>query len=305
MSDFISTNDSKVEPTPFSDDDIERPDVSEDDEAPGLSPVERATRKERRTLRIKSKLKEGETAKEELVRERAEKQALAERVARLEGVVSAQQAGTRPAAVDHYAERLASIRAKQAREYQSALAEQAANGGKLPDERARHYEQVAAEIEDEKMQVGVDRALAKQVPVIQQTAARDRWKEKYPEVYAKPEAYAFAEARRNVRMALGEKETVELVNEVMDEAMATFKLGPKRGATANERARMSGVSSSGGGGGDNRVSGGIQMTPELRRMALAAAAGDTDDKGRPLSDDAKIKKWVDGPGRELRKQKVL
>jgi hypothetical protein len=287
---------------PFSDDDAESPE-EENDDAPGLSPVERATRKERRTMRIKHKLDEGKQAKEELAREKSEKQALIERVARLEGVVSATQ---RPApAVDPYAARLVAIRERQTREYAQLQAE--IKAGTYTEDRARHYERVSAEIEDDKGTVLAERALAQREPVLQQAAARARWKEKYPEVYNKPEAYTYAEGTRNRRCALGEKETVELVDEVMAETMAVFRLGKAtKGATQNERARLSGTSSSGGGGGNSGgPSGGIVMNKELRSMALSMYSGETDAKGRALTDDEKIKKWVDGPGKQLRKDKVL
>jgi len=299
MSDYVSTNE-KIE-TPFSDDDVERPD-EENDDAPGLSPVERATRKERRTMRIKQKLDEGKQAKEDLARERTEKQALAERVARLEGAVAAT---SRPAApVDPYAARLATIRERQAREFAQMQAE--IKAGTYTEERNAHYIQVNNEIEDEKGTVYTERALAQRIPALRQDNARQKWEDKYPEVYQNKQAYAFAEATRNRRLALGEKETVELVDEVMAETMATLKLGKPKGPSQNERARLSGTSSSGGGGGNSGgPSGGIVMTKELRSMALSMYNGETDAKGQPLSDEAKIKRWVDGPGKQLRKDRVL
>jgi DNA segregation ATPase FtsK/SpoIIIE-like protein len=291
MSDYLSTND-KIE-TPFSDDDIERPE-EENDEAPGLSPIERATRKERRTMRIKQKLDEGKQAKEELARERAEKQALAERVARLEGAVAAT---SRPVpSQDPYTARLAAIRERQTREYAQLQAE--IRAGTYDEARAKHYEQVSAEIEDEKGTVYTERALAQRIPALRQDNARQKWEDKYPEVYGSKQAYAYAEATRNRRLALGEKETVELVDEVMAETMTALKLGKPKGPSQNERARLSGTSSSGGGGGNSGgPSGGVQMTKELRKMAVSLYSD--------LSEEEAVKKWVNGPGKQLRKDKVL
>ena len=112
---------------PFSDDDAERPEA-EDEDQPGLSPAEKATRKERRTLRIKSKLDAGKQAIEDLAKERAEKQHLAERLARLEGVVSATAPKVEPA--DPYKARLDAVRARQEREYANLQAE--TKGGSIP-----------------------------------------------------------------------------------------------------------------------------------------------------------------------------
>lgn len=302
MSDYISTAD-KIE-TPFSDDEIEKPDAAEDEDAPGLSPVERATRKERRTLRIKQKLDEGKQAKEELAKERQEKQQLAERLARLEGVVSTQQRLTQPAPVDPYQARLQAIRERQAREYNQLQAE--IKAGTYTPEREKYYAQVSAEIEDEKGAVYTERALATRVPVIKQDVARQKWEDKYPQVYGNQQAYEFADATFRRRKALGEAVTENLVDEIMTETINTLKLpGAKRGPTDNERARLSGRPSSGGGGGNGGPTGGIQMTKELRRMAIAAYAGELGSDGKPLTEEQAVRKWVDGPGKTLRKEKVL
>lgn len=301
MADYVS-NGGAIE-VPFSDDEAERPE-EENDEAPGLSPAEKATRKERRTLRIKQKLDEGKEAKAELARERAEAASLRERLARLEGVVSTQQSQRAPA-VDPYQARMTAIRERQTREYQNLQAEVQANGGKLPPEREKHYVQVSSEIEDEKVNIGVEKALAQRLPEVKQSVSRQTWENKYPDVYRNPNAYAYAEATRNRRLALGEKETAELVDEVMEETMTALKLGPKpKGPTANEKARMSGVSSSSNGGG-NTSGGGIQMTKELRSMALAMYRGEKGPDGKPMTDEQALKKWADTAGKSLRKEKIL
>jgi hypothetical protein len=289
---------------PFSDDEVERPE-DENEDAPGLTPVERSNRKQRRTERIAAKLAEGKLAKEELAKERAEAKELRERLARLEGVVSTQQAATRPAAPDPYQVRLEAVRKRQEREYANLQAETKGGSVPLPPERAEYYTRVSAEIEEEKMTTVTERALARTVPDIKAATSRQKWEERYPDVYSNPRAYQFAEATRNRRLALGEQETVELVEEVMEETRTALKLGPKKGPTANERARMSGVSSSGSGGGNGATGGGIQMTKELRAMALSVYRGEPGPDGKPMTEEQAIKKWADTAGRELRKQKVL
>ena len=279
---------------PFSDDQEERPEA-EDEDAPGLSPAERSNRKQRRTERIAAKLAEGKLAKEELAKERAEAKELRERLARLEGVVSTHQAATRPAAPDPYQARLEAVRKRQSEEYNRLTAE--TKLGPLSPERAEYYTRVSAEIEEEKMTAVTERALARTVPEIKQATSRQKWEERYPDVYGNQRAYAYAEATRNRRLALGEQETVEMVEEVMEETRVALKLGGKKGPSENVRARMSGVSSSGNGGGNSSTGGGVQMTKELRRMATALYSD--------LPEEEAVKKWANTAGKQLRKDKVL
>ncbi len=146
------------------------------------------------------------------------------------------------------------------------------------------------------MAVVAERAMARTIPEIKQATSRQKWEDRYPDVYHNPRAYQFAEATRNRRLALGEQETVELVEEVMEETRTALKLGPKKGPTANERARMSGVSSSSSGGGGS-PSGGVQMTKELRRMATALYSD--------LPEEEAVRKWANTAGKQLRKDKIL
>lgn len=59
---------------------------------------------------------------------------------------------------------------------------------------------------------------------------------------------------------------------------------------------MSGIPSSGNGGGNSGPPG-IKLTPELKRIAIAAYS--------ELPEDEAIKKWVNTTGKRLREKKVL
>jgi hypothetical protein len=282
---------------PFTDDEnVRDEELITDADKPGESPAERATRKQRRQERIQLKLQEGKQAKEELERERAEKQELRERLARLEGVVSAtQRSSQNDNAKDPYEAELDAIYTEQQAAYATAQAELAA--GKMTPERTKHFERVARDIESRRGRVFARREIAMTEPIRQQNQARQQWEQKYPEIYSHSRAYEYAEGRFKQRRALGDNITNQVVDEIMEEAKVQFKLGAKPAPTVSERARMSGTASSGGGGGSSKEP--ITLSRELRKIAIAAHGGDG------VSDEDAIKRWTAKTGKRMRERKQL
>lgn len=301
MGDFMQGDPDKNPITvPFSDDveeDKKAVDLVED-EPKDASPEERVTRKRKRQERLQTLLQEGQKNADR-VRELEERDERREReLAELRGMVIQQQhrAAAPPAdGKDSFDRDLDAIYARQSEAYRAAQAE--IKAGTFDDKRQAHYERVAREIETDKSRVLIRREMAQREPVQRQEQARQIWEQKYPEVYANPRAYQFAEAtfkRRSALLEPGQPITNDLVDEVMTEAMTQFRLGPKKPPSATERSRLSGVPSSGAGGGGSP---GIQMTPVLRRMAVAAR----DD----LPEEEAIKAWVNKTGKRLREKKAL
>lgn len=278
---------------PFSDDESEEALVTDDDK-PGESPEERKARRERRQERLQTKLREGKKAQEELERERAEKQELRERLARLEGVVSA-TARQQPAndGKDPFEAELDAIYDEQQSAYHAAQAEIAA--GKMTPERTKHYERIARDIDTRRARVNARREIAMTEPLRQQQTARQQWEAKHPEVYGNPRAYEYAEGRFKQRRALGETITAAVVDEIMEEAKVQFKLGGKPAPSASERSRLSGTASSGSGGGGSKEP--IALSRGLRKIALAAY----DD----LPEAEALKRWTEKTGRRMREKKQL
>jgi hypothetical protein len=155
---------------PFTDD--EKEDLVRDEDKPGESPEERKSRRERRQERLQLKLQEGKAAKEELERERAEKQELRERLARLEGAVSAQQRQPANDGKDPFEAELDAIYDEQQSAYQAAQAEVAA--GKMTPERTKHYERIARDIDTRRARVNARREIALTEPIRQQQTARQQ-----------------------------------------------------------------------------------------------------------------------------------
>ncbi len=293
--DYVSTNDPIV--VPFSDDSEEvRDDELILDEAPGATPEEKLTRERKKQERTRRLLQEGKQNKAEVERLRAEAEESKARIARLEGYVTAlPQAQSQPGK-DPYESALDTVYAKQSEAYMAAQAE--IKAGTFTEERAKHYERVAREVETEKTRIHTRRELDASRAGTRQEQAQQVWVQKYPDVYKNPQAYQYAEATWKRRQALGENVSNDLVDEVMQETMAQFKLGPKRAPAANERARLSGHSSSGNGGGSSGGNAsGIPMTKELRKMAVALYSD--------VSEEEAVKKWANGPGKALRANKVL
>lgn len=301
-SNYVSTADNPAE-VPFSDDEAVRDDeLISDDGAASLSAAERITRDQKKADRIKRKLDEGKQSKAEVARLTTQLEESNTRLARLEGAMSVRQApqASGTPAPDPYKAALKSVRARQATSFERMRAEMASmpKDQDLPPDRLKHYQDELAEIEDEKAQINARRVLAEQAPAIRQEQAQQVYVQKYPEVYNNPTAFEYARGTFARRQALGETITNDTVDEIMNETRTVFKIGPKpKGPSASDRARLGGHSASGSGGGNSGPTGGIQPTPALMKMAKALFSD--------LPDDKAFQKWVDGPGKELRKQKVI
>lgn len=279
---------------PFSDDEnVRDEELIVDEDKPNESPEEKRSRREKRQARLQQKLSAGKQAEEALAAERAEKLELRERLARLEGAVSAQTQVRNDNGRDPYEAELDGIYAEQQSAYAAAQAEVAA--GKMTNERAQHYERVARDFESRKSRVHARREIAQTEPVRQQSQAQQVWVQKYPEVYGNQRAFQYAQGRYQSRLALGENISNATVDEIMEETKAQFKLGTKPAPSVSERAKFGGVPASGGGGG--RTNEAITLSPALRRMAIAAHSD--------LSEEDAIKKWTQKTGKRLRETKVL
>lgn len=280
---------------PFSDDEQVTDDqlIVEADK-PGDSPEVKAQRAQRRRERAAERERERKEQADRLARVEAElAQERAER-ARLAGFVQALPAAQQQPGKDPYEAALDAVYEERHNAYQSMQAELAA--GKLDEKRSKHYERISRDIEGKISSIHAEKAIATRVPAQRQEQAQQVWVSKYPEVYNNRQAFQYAQATYQRRQALGENVTNETVDEIMAETLNTFKLRGKPAPTQNDRARLSGIASSGGGGSGER-SGGIQMTKDLRKMAVALYP--------ELSEEKAVEKWVNTAGKELRKQKVL
>jgi hypothetical protein len=276
---------------PFSDDDADEPELS-----PGASAEEKLTRLQKKTERMNRALQENK-AHVAKVKELEEREQKREReLAELRGMVAANNnalMANQPRQPDAYERRLEAIYQRQTEAYNAAQAE--IKAGSFTPERQAYYERIARDIESEKMQTHTERAVEARSQRSRAESAQQVWVQKYPEVYNHPRAYQYAQATYQRRKALGEDDTNSLVDEIMTEAMTTFRLGGKAPPSASDRARMSGVPSAGGGGG--RASGDISMTPELVRIARAAYPD--------LPEGEAEKKWKAKTGKRLRERKVI
>lgn len=282
---------------PFSDDETVRDDELITEDKPTDTPQERITRREKRQARLNGLITEGKKNAER-VRELEERDQKREReMAELRGMVAATNLrANQPAppadGKDEFERELDDIYKRQSDAYTAAQAE--VKAGTFNVARQRHYEGIAREIETSKADVHMRRTLARTEPVRQQNAAQQHWVNKYPDVYQNQRAFAYAQGRAQQRAAMGEQITANVVDEIMNETMTTFKIGAKPAPTQSERSKFSGSSATSSGGGG---SSGITLTPELRKMALAAY----DD----LPEAEAIKKWTNKTGKRLRDRKVL
>lgn len=281
---------------PFSDDTSEAPKDDIDDDSPDASPEQRRDRQQKRAERTKRMLEEGK-AHAAKVKELEERDAKRQReIDELRGAVAANQnflARQQQPAADPYEAELDAIYERQTAAHKAAQAE--VNAGNMTPERTKYWEGVARDIESSKTRVHTAREVAKSAAMLRQEQARQVWEQKHPEVYKHPQAFEYAKATFQRRLALGESSTNQMVDEIMEETKTQFRLGAKPAPTASDRARLSGLPAAGSGGGGKAP--GVALTPELRKMAEAAYP--------ELSQAEAHKKWTNGVGRRLREKKVL
>jgi hypothetical protein len=301
--DFMMGDADNAIAVPFSDDEAEaKPEELLEEDTPTASIEERQKNKERRQARIARLLSEGKQSKAEVSQLKSEQAALREELAELRGRVSqattASAAGV-PPGKDRYDLALDEVYEKQTEAYNAAQAE--IKAGTWSPERQRHYEKIARDVETAKSRIHTQRELDARSQSQRAEQAQQIWVQKYPEVYGDPRAYQYAEAtfrRKQALLGQGEKVTNELVDEVMNETMTTFKLGKRQAPSVSEKARLSGMPSTGGGGsGGSSNSGAVTMTPQLRRIAIARYS--------ELPEAEAIKKWANTEGKSLRAKKVL
>lgn len=283
---------------PFSDDETVSDDqIITDDDKPTDSFEERKTRKEKRQARLQGIIQQGRKTAEELEAEKKSNAELRERLARLEGVVVANNNRPPPAPADgkdEFERELDDIYQKQQNAYQAAQAE--VKAGTFDEKRQRYYEGIARDIETKKTEVHTRRVLAQTEGARQANQAQQVWVQKYPDVYRNPNAFQFAQGKAQQRLALGEAITPAVVDEIMTETMTTFKIGARPAPTQSDRAKLSGIAASGSGGGSGG-GGGVALTPAMRQMAIAAYDH--------LPEAEAIKAWTNKTGKRLREKKVV
>lgn len=298
MSDYMQGDKDNAVAVPFSDDEseaAEKDDLFAED-APDATPEQRITRKRKQEDRVRRLLSEGKQSKEEAARLREEQTQLRNELAALRDRVMQPVQAPAPPGKDRYEQALDAVYDKQTNAYTAAQAE--IKAGTFNAERQKHYEKIAREVETEKSRIHTARELDARSYSTRAEQAQQKWVDKYPEVYGNPRAYQYAEAKFRQKQALldpGAPLTNEMVDEAMEEARTQFRLGKPKAPSASERSRMSGQGSSGGGGGSREA--GIQMTPELRRMAIAAYS--------ELPEAEALKKWANTTGKRLREKKIL
>jgi hypothetical protein len=299
--DFMQGDTDHAVAVPFSDDETgnKAEDLAEDEDSPSATAEERITRKQKRAERIKRLLDEGKQSKDELTQLRSEQSSLREELAELRGRLSAQPAPQGVPSKDRYEAALDEVYEKQTEAYNAAQAE--IKAGTWNADRQRHYEKIARDVETAKSRIHTQRELDSRQHSTRAEQAQQVWAHKYPEVYGDARAYQYAEAtfrRRQALLGRNEPVTNELIEEVMAETMTTLKLGKRSTApTASDKSRLSGISASGNGGGGRGGDSGVQMTPQLRRMAIAAYSD--------LPEAEAVKKWVNKEGKSLRAKKLL
>lgn len=162
------------------------------------------------------------------------------------------------------------------------------------DQQQREYEQRARQLQTAKM-AAVAQAAAPQVNE-QEMYRRWKWQEfttKHNDVFSNEKAKYWAVAEWQKRVyAMGEADTEDLAEKILDETRVKYGMKPRRGGggpDAATRARLSGVSAQGAGGGEVGDTGAVRMGKRERQMAEELY-----DKIPPRE---AWQKWANGPGK--------
>lgn len=293
---------------PFSDDTSEEVSddqlIIEEEKLKLTNPVEAQNRREKRRARAQERERERKQAEEDLKKLRESSAKTERELAELRGYVTAQAQRPGPQTStdgkDEFQKRLDDIESERKDAYAAYAAE--LQSGKMTPERQAHWDSKGRALDERRSETIVERQIAKARVQDEQSRVANEgmqfWRQRYPEVYRDPKAAYWARAHAMQRIAEGEPDGPELVEKAMEAAKIKFKLGkPTSAPTATERARMTGIPSSGGGGGDGKASGGIVMTRELKKMAEAMYSD--------LPQEKAWQKWANDIGRPLRERKVL
>lgn len=300
---YLTSKDDAIT-VPFSDDQAAEaePDDKGEDLPANATPAQLSEAKRKRHERGRQREEERRRERERADALEQELSTLKQELARTQGYLAAQAQQPRERdSKDPYQEKLDAIESERANAYAAAQAE--IKAGTMDEKRSKHYEQLGRDLEERRVNTLVERQLTR----AQATAAARRpaeeaqalYRAKYPDIYQSPKAYAYASAEWQKRtQALGQQPTDELLDEVMNEARTQFKLGPKPQASATERARMSGIPSSGNGGGGGKGGDSFTFSNEkVRAMAVAAYSH--------LPEKEALKAWAQKTGKKLRDRKVL
>ena len=279
---------------PFSDDETDKPEDLDED-SPTATPEERVTRRQKRQARIQTMLQDGKQSKEKLAALEQEHSATRAELERLKGYVAAQpqQRASNDDGKDPYESRLDQIYERQSEAYNAAQAE--IKAGSFTPERQAHYEKIARGIESEKTRVHTERVVDSRTAQQRTEQAQQVWVQKYPDVYNNRQAFQYAQATYQRKLALGEAASNDMVDEIMNETMTTFRLGKRAPPSASDRSRLSGLPAAGGGGSSKGS--GVVMTPTLKKIAHSAYSD--------LSEAEAEKAWTNRTGKRMREKKLL
>lgn len=163
------------------------------------------------------------------------------------------------------------------------------------EQQQDEYEQRALQLQTARMAAVVE---ATRQPVNEQEMYR-RWKwndfiTRHSDVFSNEKAKYWAVSEWQKRVyALGEADTEDLAEKILDETRVKYGMKPRRGGGGGPdvatRARLSGVSAQGGGGGGGGDIGAVRMGKRERQMAEALY----DD----LPKEQAWQKWANGPGK--------
>lgn len=185
-----------------------------------------------------------------------------------------------------------------------------ATNGKMTPQLQEEYNKKALHLQTAKM-AAVSQAAAPQIDreAIVREAMWAQFANQHSDVFfdKNPNVKEYAWALYRQKIAMGVPDTMEMVDEVLDQTRIAFGKQPRklRGSRpdAATKARFTGVPSRGGGGGDMGEEGKIEMNAHDKRMARIAFGDKKGKDGKPWSEQQVYQHWANTVGKKRAAQK--
>lgn len=265
--------------------------ADDDDEQDRLSRKEKKAQRFRELADAKKRAEEQiETLKKQLELQQQQAMQSAQLLQMQQQLATVQNPSGRKDPVDEEIDRIYSARQRLQETYQAKLSQKT-----LTIDEERQLQREARELEERLIDARVEkrtRALKNPDP---QEAIVNNIRARHVDVYQNEAAIKYAQGLYQMRRARGAQDSMDLVDDCMDEARKEFKMGRFRHGVepANGQRERYAAPPSGANAAPPSLEGArIRMTPEFKRMANSMFAHIPDEAKR-------LQMWANGPGKQM------
>jgi hypothetical protein len=291
---FKQLTEGKEEPVVLASDDenVTEVEIGADDEED-----ERLSRKEKKAARFREMAdakrraeEQVETLRKQLELQQQQSIQAAQLLQMQQQLSSVQNPNGKKDPVDDEIDRIYAARQRLQETYQAKLSQKT-----LTQDEERQLQREARELEERLIDARVEkRTRTLKNPDPQESVAQNI-RARHVDVYQNEAAIKYAQGLYQMRRARGVQDSMDLVDDCMDEARKEFKMGRFRHGVepANGQKERYAAPPSGANGQQPTLEGArVRMTPEFKRMANSLFAHIPDESKR-------MQLWANGPGKSM------